>query len=63
MLDLPRLQRLSLTARPLPQRILGRALHANSVYLPGVELNVEGRENLPDKPVIFGASYLSSLFP
>ncbi len=57
MLDLPRLQRLRLTARPLSQRILGRLLHANYVYLPGVDLRVEGGENLPDEPVIYAMNH------
>ncbi|MEM9177705.1 MAG: hypothetical protein AAGC67_21045 [Myxococcota bacterium] len=57
MLDLPRLRRLRLTERPLPQRILGRALHVNYVHLPGVELEIEGDENLPDAPVIFAMNH------
>ena len=57
MLDLPRLKRLGLTQRPLSQRILGRLLHANYVYLPGVELEIEGEENLPEAPVIFAMNH------
>ena len=40
MLDLPRLERLSLTRHPLTQRLLGRILQANYTFLPGTKIEL-----------------------
>jgi 1-acyl-sn-glycerol-3-phosphate acyltransferase len=57
MLDLPRLQRLSLVRRPVSQRIFGQLLHANYRWFPGVELSLENPEWIPDEPVIFAMNH------
>ncbi len=58
MLDLARLHRISLSARPRIQRIIGTAFLAPQYHAyPGVEIVLEGLENLPDGPVIFAMNH------
>lgn len=57
MLDLPRLQRLKLTRRPVSQRFFGRLLHANYRYYPRVALELENEEKMPPSPVIFAMNH------
>lgn len=57
MLDLPRLERLRLVRRPLPQRFFGRLLHVNYSWLPGIDLRFENAERIPDEPVIFAMNH------
>ena len=58
MLDLDRIQRIRLSARPLGQRFLGSSmLWANYNVLPGVTVEFEHAERLPDEPVIFAMNH------
>ena len=57
MLDLPRLERLSLTRYPLSQRLLGQLLKVNYGFLPGVRLELENEELIPSSPVIFAMNH------
>jgi 1-acyl-sn-glycerol-3-phosphate acyltransferase len=58
MLDLSRLQRIRLTARPRFQRVVAWALLApNYRWLPGVKVRFEGLERLPPEPVIFAMNH------
>lgn len=57
MLDLPRLARLKLTRRPLSQRLFGRLLGMNYRYFPGVEIEFEDVERIPDRPVIYAMNH------
>lgn len=57
MLDLPRLERLSLVRYPVSQRFFGWLLHANYRWWPGVELSLEEAERIPDEPVIFAMNH------
>jgi 1-acyl-sn-glycerol-3-phosphate acyltransferase len=57
MLDLARLQRLKLTRRPLSQRFFGRLLGLNYGYLPGVSVEFENVERIPDRPVIYAMNH------
>jgi 1-acyl-sn-glycerol-3-phosphate acyltransferase len=58
MLDLPRMQRIRLSPRPRVQRALGAAfLTPNYRLPPRVRIEVEGRDNLPDEPVIYAMNH------
>jgi 1-acyl-sn-glycerol-3-phosphate acyltransferase len=57
MLDLARLQRLKLSRRPLSQRFFGRLLGLNYNYLPGVSVEFENPEKIPDQPVIYAMNH------
>ena len=54
MLDLPRLKRIRLMKRPVGQVFFANTvLTPNYNFLPGVDIEIEGLENIPDEPVIF----------
>jgi 1-acyl-sn-glycerol-3-phosphate acyltransferase len=57
MLDLARLDRLKLVRRPFSQRFFGRALGANYRWFPGIELEFENEDLIPDRPVIFAMNH------
>lgn len=57
MLDLPLLQRLRLVRRPRSQRFMGRLLAVNYGWLPGVAIEVEHAERIPDRPVLFAMNH------
>lgn len=57
MLDLPRLERLQLARRPFSQRFFGCLLHVNYSWLPGISLEFEDQERIPDEPVIFAMNH------
>jgi 1-acyl-sn-glycerol-3-phosphate acyltransferase len=58
MLDLPRLERIRLSARPRVQRLLAVAMLTPNYRLPPrVRIEVEGREHLPDEPVIYAMNH------
>ena len=53
MLDISRLERIRLSRYPLSQRMLGQLLRVNYGFLPGVSIDLEGIENVPEAPCIF----------
>ncbi|KPK17829.1 MAG: hypothetical protein AMJ62_00025 [Myxococcales bacterium SG8_38] len=58
MLDLPRLKRIRLMKRPIGQVIFGHAvLTPNYNLLPGIDIRLEGLENVPEEPVIFAMNH------
>lgn len=58
MLDLARLKRIRLMKRPIGQVIFGHAVLApNYNFLPGIDIRLEGLENVPDEPVIFAMNH------
>ena len=57
MLDLARLDRLKLVRRPFSQRFFGQALAANYRWFPGVELDFENDDRIPDRPVIYAMNH------
>ena len=57
MLDLARLERLKLVRRPFSQRFLGWFLGVNYSRLPGIELDIENLDRIPDQPVIFAMNH------
>jgi 1-acyl-sn-glycerol-3-phosphate acyltransferase len=57
MLDLARLERLKLVRRPFSQRFLGWFLGVNYSRLPGIELELENEDRIPDCPVIFAMNH------
>lgn len=58
MLDLPRLQRMHLSARPRVQRLLGWAvLTPNYELPPRVRIDTEGLERLPEGPVFYAMNH------
>jgi 1-acyl-sn-glycerol-3-phosphate acyltransferase len=57
MLDLARLDRLKLVRRPFSQRFFGRALGANYRWFPGIGLEFEHEDRIPDRPVIFAMNH------
>jgi 1-acyl-sn-glycerol-3-phosphate acyltransferase len=58
MLDLPRMERISLSARPKGQlSVANTAMAFNFHVMPGIEMVVEGLENVPDEPVIFALNH------
>lgn len=57
MLDLSRLDRLKLVRRPFSQRFFGRVLGANYRWFPGIELEFEDSDRVPDQPVIYAMNH------
>lgn len=57
MLDLALLERLSLTRRPLSQRVMGRLLEVNYRWLPGIAIELEQAERIPATPVLFAMNH------
>ncbi|MAG30073.1 MAG: hypothetical protein CL908_04165 [Deltaproteobacteria bacterium] len=57
MLDLSRLERLTLARRPFWQRTFGHLLGANYRWFPGVEIVFENEQLIPDEPVIFAMNH------
>jgi len=58
MLDLPRLKRIRLMKRPIGQLFFGYALLGpNYRFLPGVDIQLEGLEKIPNEPVIFAMNH------
>ncbi len=58
MLDLDRMKRVSLSARPRVQRLLGwGVLTPNYRLPPRVRIRVEGAEHIPDEPVIYAMNH------
>jgi 1-acyl-sn-glycerol-3-phosphate acyltransferase len=57
MLDLPRLDRLRLSRYPLSQRFFGRLLQVNYGCLPGVSIELEDAERIPEAPAIFAMNH------
>jgi 1-acyl-sn-glycerol-3-phosphate acyltransferase len=58
MLDLKRMSRITLSGRPRVQRLIAQAFLApNYKLLPGVQIILEGLDNLPDGPVIFAMNH------
>lgn len=58
MLDLPRIRRIRLRARPRFQRVVGHLLLTPNYRLPPrVRISLEGVDNLPDEPVIFAMNH------
>jgi 1-acyl-sn-glycerol-3-phosphate acyltransferase len=57
MLDLARLERLKLVRRPFSQRFVGWFLGVNYSRLPGIELDFEDQDRIPDSPVIFAMNH------
>jgi 1-acyl-sn-glycerol-3-phosphate acyltransferase len=57
MLDLARLDRLKLVRRPFSQRFLGWFLGVNYGRLPGIELEMENQDRIPNRPVIFAMNH------
>ena len=58
MLDLPRLKRIRLMKRPIGQVFFGHlVLTPNYNHLPGIDIQLEGLENIPDEPVIYAMNH------
>ena len=58
MLDLPRLQRIRLTRRPVGQIAFALSVLApNYNVLPGIEVEIEGLDRIPDEPVLFAMNH------
>ncbi len=57
MLDIPRLHRIRLVKRPSVQVLTGHMLTLNYGYLPGIELEFEDDDRLPDERVIFAMNH------
>jgi len=58
MLDLPRLKRIRLMKRPIGQLFFGYGLLGpNYNFLPGVDIQLEGFEKIPNEPVIFAMNH------
>lgn len=58
MLDLPRLKRIRLMKRPIGQVFFGHTvLTPNYNYLPGIDIQLEGIDNIPDEPVIYAMNH------
>ena len=58
MLDLPRMRRIRLSARPRVQRFLGHAVLTPNYRLPPrVHIDVEGDEHIPREPVIYAMNH------
>ena len=57
MLDISRLERIRLSRYPLSQRMLGQLLRVNYGFLPGVSIDLEGIENVPEEPCIFAMNH------
>ncbi len=58
MLDIARLERIRLSARPLGQRVVGNVFLAPNYHLPRrVDIQFEGLERLPREPVIIAMNH------
>jgi 1-acyl-sn-glycerol-3-phosphate acyltransferase len=58
MLDLPRLKRIRLMKRPIGQVFFGHTvLTPNYNHFPGIDIQLEGIENIPDEPVIYAMNH------
>jgi 1-acyl-sn-glycerol-3-phosphate acyltransferase len=58
MLDLPRLKRIRLMKRPIGQVFFGHTVLMPSYSrLPGVDIQIEGIDNIPDEPVIYAMNH------
>ena len=58
MLDLPRLKRIRLMKRPIGQVFFGHTvLWPNYTFLPGVDIQLEGIEKIPNEPVIYAMNH------
>jgi 1-acyl-sn-glycerol-3-phosphate acyltransferase len=57
MLDLARLDRLKLVRRPFSQRFLGQALTANYHWFPGIELEFEDDDRIPNTACIYAMNH------
>ena len=58
MLDLPRLKRIRLMKRPIGPVFFGHTvLTPNYNHLPGIDIRLEGIENIPDEPVIYAMNH------
>jgi len=58
MLDLPRLKRIRLMKRPIGQVFFGHTvLTPNYKYLPGIDIQIEGIEKIPNEPVIYAMNH------
>jgi 1-acyl-sn-glycerol-3-phosphate acyltransferase len=58
MLDLPRLQRIRLTERPIGQEFFAHmVLTPNYNHFPGIEIEIEGIEKIPKEPVIYAMNH------
>lgn len=57
MLDLRRMDRIHLSARPRAQRLVALGVLAPNYGLAGVDIQFEGFERVPDEPVIFAMNH------
>ena len=58
MLDLPRLKRIRLMKRPIGQVFFGHTvLTPNYNRLPGIDIQIEGIDNIPREPVIYAMNH------
>lgn len=58
MLDLARLKRIRLMKRPIGQVFFANVvLTPNYRHLPGVDIQIEGLQNIPDEPVIYAMNH------
>jgi 1-acyl-sn-glycerol-3-phosphate acyltransferase len=58
MLDLPRLKRIQLMKRPIGQVFFGHTVLApNYSRLPGIDIEIEGLDKIPDEPVIYAMNH------
>lgn len=58
MLDLPRLQRIRLMPRPVGQIAFAvSVLIPNYHVIPGIEVEIEGMDRIPEEPVIFAMNH------
>jgi 1-acyl-sn-glycerol-3-phosphate acyltransferase len=58
MLDLPRLKRIQLMKRPIGQVFFANTVLApNYNHLPGIDIEIEGLENIPKEPVIYAMNH------
>ncbi len=58
VLDLARMQRIRLSARPLSQRVVGHVfLGPNYRWWPGVDISIEHAERIPSGPVVYAMNH------
>lgn len=58
MLDLPRLERIRLTSRPLAQRLVAQLMLVPNYELPPrVRIDLEGFERVPEEPVLYAMNH------
>ena len=58
MLDLPRLKRIRLMKRPIGQVFFAHAvLTPNYQYVPGIDIELQGLDNIPDDSVIYAMNH------